>query len=111
VTVMRTLRHPIAMFMITVLIAIGIGVSVVAVTQTSKVYGPSWGQFTASFSGKVYVQPSAYQAGHTTSVIYANQPWSGWVAYSTRHHGPAWFARRDRYERLAPRNPGRCSPP
>jgi hypothetical protein len=61
---------------------IGIGVGVVAATTSQKVYGPSWGQFTASFSGKVYVQPSTYQAGQTTSLIYANQPWSGWVAYS-----------------------------
>ena len=81
-TTMHKLRHPIALFIITVQIAIGVGVGVVAVTQTSKAYGPSWGQFTASFSGKVYVQPATHQPGHTTSFIYANQPWSGWVAYS-----------------------------
>ena len=76
------IRHPIAAFVVIILAVIAIGVGVVAVTQTSKVYGSSWGRFSVAFSGKVHVQPSSYQAGHTTSVIYANQPWSGWVAYS-----------------------------
>ena len=52
---MRTVRHPIAMFIMAVLVVIGIGIGVVAVTQTSKVYGPSWGRFTAAFPGRVYV--------------------------------------------------------
>ena len=78
----RPVRYPITMFVVAVLVVIAIGVGVMAGTQTSKVFGPSWGQFTAAFSGKLYVQPSTYQAGHTTSFIYANQPWSGWVAYA-----------------------------
>src|ERR1019366_2541010 len=49
-TTMRKLKHPIAVFVMTVLIVIGIGVGVVAATTSQKVYGPSWGQFTASFS-------------------------------------------------------------
>jgi hypothetical protein len=37
-----------------VLIVIGIGVGIVAATQTSKVYGPPWGRFIASFPGRIY---------------------------------------------------------
>jgi hypothetical protein len=79
---MRTVRHPIAMFVTAVLAVIAIGVGVVAATTNQTIYGPSWGRFSAAFMGHVYVQSSAYQARHTTSFIYANQPWSGWVAYS-----------------------------
>jgi len=38
---MRTVRHPIAMFVVAVLLIIAIGVSVVAATTNPKVYGPS----------------------------------------------------------------------
>ena len=79
---MRTVRYPIAMFIVAILVVIAIGVGVVAATTSEKVYGPSWGRFTVAFSERVYVQPTAYQARLTTSVVYANQPWSGWVAYS-----------------------------
>ncbi len=50
----QTLRHPIVMFVITVLTVIGIGVGIVASTTNQKVYGPSWGRFSASFPGHVY---------------------------------------------------------
>ncbi|MGO9880696.1 MAG: hypothetical protein ACLPSM_15280 [Acidimicrobiales bacterium] len=50
---MHKLRHPITMFTVAVLIVIAIGVGVVAATQNSKVYGPSWGRFTAAFPGPV----------------------------------------------------------
>jgi hypothetical protein len=51
---MRKLNHPIAVFVVAVLVVIGIGVGVVAAVQTSKIYGPSWGRFTAAFPGRVY---------------------------------------------------------
>jgi hypothetical protein len=87
---MRTLRHPITMFIITVLIVIGVGVGIVAVTQTSKVYGPSWGQFTASFPGRMRViySPPVLSASfgdplkYTTTFYYANQHFNGWVGYA-----------------------------
>jgi hypothetical protein len=41
------------MFVVTVLAVIGIGVGVVAATTHQKVYGPSWGRFTAAFTGPV----------------------------------------------------------
>ena len=50
---MRKLAHPIAIFIVTVLVVIGAGVGIMAVTQTSNVYGPSWGRFTASFPGRM----------------------------------------------------------
>lgn len=51
---LRTVRHPITLFVIVVLVVIAIGVGVVAVTQTSRVYGPSWGRFSTAFPGPVY---------------------------------------------------------
>jgi len=64
VTTVRIVRHPITMFIVGVLAVIAVGVSIVAVTQTSKVYGPSWGRFTAAFPGRVYVHQ-----GHTSVTI------------------------------------------
>jgi hypothetical protein len=54
---MRTLRHPIAVFVVIVLMIIAIGVGVVAATTSQNVYGPSWGRFSASFPGRVYEEP------------------------------------------------------
>jgi hypothetical protein len=64
VTTVRKLHHPIAMFIVAVLAVICIGVGVVAVTQTSKVYGPSWGRFSVAFRGRVYMFP-----GHTSVTV------------------------------------------
>ncbi len=50
---MRNLRHPITGFVVAVLAIIGTGVAVVAATTNQKVYGPSWGRFTAAFPGRV----------------------------------------------------------
>jgi hypothetical protein len=53
---MRTLKHPITVFTLMVLMVIGIGVGVLAATTNQKVYGPTWGRFTAAFSGHIYEQ-------------------------------------------------------
>ena len=58
---MRTVRHPIALLVVAVLAVVAIGVGVVAATTNQKVYGPSWGRFTASFAGHVY-----QHQGHTS---------------------------------------------
>jgi hypothetical protein len=87
---MRNLRHPIAMFVVAVLVVIGIGVGVVAATTNQKVYGPSWGRFAAAFPGHVDVTysgpvtsaPSNNPARYLTTVYYGNQPFNGWVAYA-----------------------------
>jgi hypothetical protein len=86
---MRTVRHPLVMFVMAVLVVIGIGVGVVAATTSQKVYGPSWGRFTAAFTGRVYesqeppkVRVSSGLTDTFASLSYANQPWSGWVAYA-----------------------------
>ena len=50
---MHRLKHPIIVFVVTVLVVIGIGVGIVAATTSQRVYGPSWGRFTASFPGRV----------------------------------------------------------
>ena len=56
---MHILKHPIAVFVVTVLAVIGIGVGVMAASTNSTVYGPSWGRFTAAFDGSVrVVRPS-----------------------------------------------------
>ena len=89
-TVTQTLKHPITVFIIAVLAVVAIGVGVMAGTQTSKVYGPSWGRFTASFPGRMRViysppVPSASFGDplrYTTTFDYANQRFNGWVAYA-----------------------------
>jgi hypothetical protein len=86
---MRTVRHPITMFVVTVLAVIGIGVGVVAATTNQKVYGPPWGRFRVAFPGQVYVAqahrkvlvPSGLPLD-VTSFSYSNQPHPGWVAYA-----------------------------
>jgi hypothetical protein len=86
---MRTVRHPITMFVVAVLVVIGIGVGVVAATTNQRMYGPSWGRFTAAFDGPVYVTQVYRKASVSSglpsdvnSFLYSNQPHSGWVAYA-----------------------------
>ena len=69
---MRTIRHPITMFVTAILVVIGIGVGVVAATTSQKVYGPSWGRFSVAFPGRVNQYP-----GHLTglsAVVQAIRP-------------------------------------
>jgi hypothetical protein len=54
VITVHKLGHPIGVFVVTVIVVIAIGVGIVAATQTSKVYGPPWGRFVASFPGRVH---------------------------------------------------------
>jgi hypothetical protein len=82
----HTVRHPITTFIIAVLVVIGIGVGIVAITQTSKVYGPSWARFTAAFTGHVYETEEHSTAGGTitgTAFYYATRP-GHWFSYSPR---------------------------
>jgi hypothetical protein len=60
--VKQQLRHPVAAFAAAVLVVIGIGVGVTAATSTSKLYGPSWGQFTVAFPGRVCGLPYPIRA-------------------------------------------------
>ena len=95
---MAKLSHPIAAFVATVLAVIGIGVGVVVVAQAPRVYGPSWGRFTAAFSGPVYLRrgrtstsynplggagvPSPFHC--TVTLMFADLSYSnvqGWVGY------------------------------
>lgn len=90
----RRLKHPITVFIVTVLVVIGIGVGVVAATTDQTVYGPPWGRFTVSFSGHVYQtkvrskisffgKPNVSPTSVTvTSFSYSNQPHFGWYAYA-----------------------------
>src|ERR1039458_2592590 len=103
----RPVRYPITMFVITVLTVIGIGVGIVAATTSQTVYGPSWGQFTASFPGHVYGTkehakirfsgtPNASPISVTvTSFSYSNQPHFGWYAYAPGTGGD--FSAYDQY--------------
>jgi len=65
---MRTVRHPITMFVVAVLAVVGIGVGLVAATTHQKVYGPPSGRFTAAFPGRVY--ESRQQTGLLLPVSY-----------------------------------------
>jgi hypothetical protein len=98
----RTVRHPIALFVIVVLVVIGIGVGVVAATTNQRVFGPSWGSFTAAFTGHVYqtqerskVRVSGGLTLTVTSFSYSNQPHFGWYAYAPGSGGV--FAAYDQY--------------
>lgn len=100
---MRAVRHPITMFLMAILVVIGIGVGVLAATTSQKVYGPSWGRFTAAFTGHVYetqehstVRVSGGLTRTLTSFSYANQPHSGWFAYSPQGT-PGVYGAYDRY--------------
>jgi hypothetical protein len=95
---MRSVRHPITMFVVVVLAFIGIGVGVVAVTRAQKVYGPTWGRFTVAFSGQVFRYPphtsEAISDGSSSSAFestvtlrfsdfsYTTLRYFGWVAYA-----------------------------
>jgi len=87
---MRTIRHPIGVFIVTVLAVIGIGVGIVAATTNQNVYGPSWGRFSAAFTGRVHVVSSGPVASaprgdamrYINTYYYANQHFNGWVGYS-----------------------------
>lgn len=101
-TTVRTVRHPITMFIISVLVVIGTGVGVVALTTNKSVYGPSWGRFTAAFSGHVYqtqehsrVRVSSGSTLAVTSFSYSNQPHFGWYAYAPGSGGV--FGAYDQY--------------
>ena len=86
---MRPVRHPIAIFVVSVLAVIGIGVGVVAATTHQKVYGPSWGRFSAAFTGRVHLVRSGPVASaphgdpmrYINTYYYANQHFNGWVGY------------------------------
>src|ERR1035441_8301829 len=71
---MRTVKNPLTGFVLAVLMVIAIGGSVVAATTSQKVYGPSWGRFTASFPGPVCGLPFPIPRGSAryteTSPIY-----------------------------------------
>ncbi len=87
---MRTVKHPIMIFVVTVLAVIAVGVGVVAATTSQPVYGPSWGRFSAAFTGRVHVIHSGPVASasdgdpmrYTNTYYYANQHFNGWVAYA-----------------------------
>ena len=87
---MRPVRHPITMFVVVVLAVIGIGVGIVAATTNQKVYGPSWGRFSAAFTGRVHVvglgpvasAPRGDPMRYINTHYYANQDFNGWVGYS-----------------------------
>jgi hypothetical protein len=82
--VMRPVRHPMTMFILAVLVVIGIGVGVVAVTTSERVYGPSWGRFSAVFPGGVSehrVGPSVWAYGYAPSSGYLSFG-AGWTAYA-----------------------------
>jgi hypothetical protein len=78
------------MFVLAVIAVIGVGVGVLAGVTNEKVYGPSWGRFSAAFSGRVGVVRSGPVASasnrdplrYTTTFFYANQPFNGWVGYA-----------------------------
>lgn len=83
---MHKLRHPIVMFVVTVLAVIGIGVGVGAATTNQKVYGPPWGRFSVAFPG-----PIRGDGGRTSTqegtvrpysvYSYSNSP-SGWRGHT-----------------------------
>ena len=77
-TTMRTVRHPLMLFVLGVLVIIGVGVGVVAATTTQKVYGPSWGRFTAAFAGHVYQHQGhtsmAFLGSSSGSIPFENTP-------------------------------------
>ena len=96
---MRKLSHAVATFVVTVLAIIGVGVGVVAAVQAPTVYGPSWGRFSAAFSGRVYQQRGQMSASYgplggagvssafqsTLTLMFGDLSYSnlrgGWVAY------------------------------
>jgi hypothetical protein len=99
----RTVRYPIAMFVMAALAVIAIGVGVVAAVTNPNVYGPSWGRFSAAFTGHVYesqehstVRVSGGRTRTLTLFSYSNQPHSGWYAYSPQGT-PGVFGAYDRY--------------
>jgi hypothetical protein len=98
---MHNLKHPIAVFVLAVLAVIGVGVGVVAATTRQRVYGPSWGRFSAAFAGRVYEHqghPSVTIGGGSgdssalstiatlalPTYSYSNQQHGDWVAYAPR---------------------------
>ena len=86
---MRKLHHPIAVFVVAVLAVIGIGVGVVAATTSQKVYGPSWGRFSAAFSGRASAGKELPLLGvprrgietPTTVSFFAYKNFTGWTGY------------------------------
>ena len=81
-TTVRKLSHPITMFIMAVLVVIGVGVGVVAVTTSQRLYGPSWGRFTAVFPGRVSehrIGPEVWASGDAPSSGHSS---FAWVAYA-----------------------------
>jgi hypothetical protein len=95
------------MFVVAVLAVIGIGVGVVAATTNQKIYGPSWGRFTAAFNGQVYDQRgrSSVRVGNACSSTssscsalrltfpyssYSNQPRPEWTGYLSPGYVTEW---------------------
>ena len=74
---MHKLRHPIAMFMVTVLVVIGIGVGVVAATTSQRVYGPPGARFTVTFPGRVSEQYMKLPAPDIGVGYNSNGPYTG----------------------------------
>lgn len=80
------IRHPITMFVVTVLAVIGLGVGLLAATTNQPVYGPSWGHFSAAFPGPICPSPSPVRARSTffyesaSSLMFKCA--SGWTGYA-----------------------------
>lgn len=77
-TTVRKLRHPLVAFFISVLTVIAIGVGAVAAVPAAKLYGPSWGRFTAVFPDRVQERPATSYLGqiavdYDSSTIYEGQ--------------------------------------
>lgn len=91
----RKLQHPVAVFMTAVLIVIGAGVGIVAGTTNQKLYGPSWGRFSVSFSGLVNEQgkvplltvlPSdAIVTAPNAVAVLSYGDFTGWTGYQPLH--------------------------
>ena len=77
---MHKLKHPIATFVVTVLIVIAIGVGIVAATTSQTVYGPSWGRFTAAFSGLAHEERLPVAEALTNAYYYSFGGSGGWTS-------------------------------
>ena len=79
---MRTVRHPVATFVVGVLVVIAVGVGVLAATTNQKIYGPSWGRFTAVFPGRVSehrIGPEVWASGYAPSSGHSSFAWTAYA--------------------------------